>query len=280
MSLPSVYFLVCHGSRDHRLPSAAQALSDAFSQRIQYARSWATAPLLRVVGAESQGSSDCPIPELRSLPSLASETPIGVGYLECADLPLHQQIVQFVQRLPGASGVSHQLTLVPLFLSPGVHVMEDIPLQVSLAQPALPDWSIAVTSFLGSSQRLRRVLTEQMAPLPMSGWILMAHGSRRPGANEAIETLANYLGAVPAYWSVAPNFATQVATLYQLGLRQIGILPYLLFPGGIIDAISQQIAPLQQAHPGLVLHLVPPLHQNPAIADLLVDLALNSPLQY
>ena len=274
--MPSVYFLVCHGSRDPRFPSAAQALSDAFSQRLRYAHSWATAPLLRVIGSD-QGYSDRPLPELRARLALEAECPIGVGYLECADLPLHQQIVQFVQRLPSACGEAHHLTVVPLFLSPGVHMMDDIPLQVALAQQALPDWSVATTSFLGSSQRLRRILTEQMASWPMSGWILMAHGSRRPGANAAIETLADYLGAVPAYWSVAPSFATQVAALYHMGLRQIGILPYLLFPGGIIDAVSQQIAPLQQTHPGLALHLIPPLHQNPAIADLLVDLALTSP---
>jgi sirohydrochlorin ferrochelatase len=107
----------------------------------------------------------------------------------------------------------------------------------------------------------------------MEAWILMAHGSRRPGANAAIDVVADHLGAVSAYWLTPPSLQSRLEELQQTGCRTIGILPYFLFPGGTTDAIAEMLAQLSPQFPDLQLHLAAPLEASPELADLLIELA-------
>lgn len=209
-----------------------------------------------------------------------SATPpiVSTAYLECGPLSLHQQIEQLGQQLQllegsGSSGC-FKLRVLPLFLLPGVHVMEDIPAEVAIAQQALGTTvQVEICPYLGAHPRLRRVLTERMSPLPVEAWILLAHGSRRPNANQPIEALAEHLGAIPAYWSVSPGLESRLQELQHLGLRNIAILPYFLFPGATTDAIGQVVAQFSQQFPSLKLHLAKPLDASAELADLMVELA-------
>lgn len=245
----SAYLLVIHGSRDPRPAIALAELAQLFAARIRH-------PAL-ISLSEVQADSD--------------SIPVGTASLEFHPLPLHQQIVEFCQSHPGI----RSLIILPLFLLPGVHVMEDLPQEIALAKLTLGAIEIQTSPHLGAQPKLRRLLNERMSNQPMEAWILLSHGSRRPGANQPIADLADHLGAVPAYWSVSPNLETQIQELSQQGLRQIGILPYFLFPGGITDAIAQSVDTIATQHPHLSLHLTNPLQASSALADLLIDLAQN-----
>ncbi|MGI0486640.1 sirohydrochlorin chelatase [Pantanalinema rosaneae CENA516] len=266
------YLLVFHGSRDPRSQAAAIALTELFRQRIHYAghpmgmggveRSSSSYAALT---SSSFGAPTLAAPEQSRLPL------VGTAFLECTPIPLHQQIAEFVQN----QEVAH-LRVLPVFLSPGVHVMEDIPTEVAIAQPTLADTvTITIAPYLGTHARLRRLLTERMSLLPMQAWILMAHGSRRPGANAAIATITEHLGAVAAYWLTPPSLQSRLEELQQVGCRTIGILPYFLFPGGTTDAIATMLTQLSPQFPDLHLHLTPPLEASPELADLLIELAVR-----
>lgn len=202
--------------------------------------------------------------------------PVGIAALE-GSIPLHQQLGQFIQSLAGPPlGVAaiEQVIILPLFLLAGVHVMEDIPAEVSLAQQMLGSTlRLEIASHLGSHPGLARLVTERMAVSSAEAWVLLSHGSRRPGANQGTVALAERLGALPAYWSVPPQLEARLQELQASGLRQIAVFPYFLFQGGITDAIAQLTEQLARQFPSLQLSLAPPLNALPELADLLIDLA-------
>lgn len=275
----SAYLLVFHGSRDRRPQKAAETLAQFFAERIQHTNpmSFASSGMVRN-GLQDSFLEECLVRLSNSNESTLpaqSEVAVGVASLECSDKPLHEQIVQFVRTLP-INQLGHQtisVQVLPLFLLQGVHVMEDIPAELALAQGMLGQtFSFEIAPHLGSHPGLYRIITERMSALPLEAWVLLSHGSRRLGANDAVETLAERLGAVTAYWSTPPDLESRLRELAELGLRRIAILPYFLFSGSTTDAIAQLVNQLSKQFPTLDLHLTPALEATPEMADLLVDL--------
>jgi sirohydrochlorin cobaltochelatase len=261
----SAYLLVSHGSRDPRPQREVEVLAGFVSQRLQQQ--------MLCLGGTYQGQASPTA--LLTMPSVAiadNQSPlVGSACLELASLPLHRQIEEFGNQVSGAG--CKRLQVVPLFLLPGVHVMEDIPLQVGMAQQVFgSDLVIDICPHLGSHSELGRLLENQMSAIAAEAWILLSHGSRRQQANQPVEALATKLGAVAAYWSVSPSLAAQVTALVNAGYDQIGILPYFLFAGGITDAIAQKIAQLSQELRGINLRLASPIGASVQLADLILDL--------
>ena len=60
------------------------------------------------------------------------------------------------------------------------------------------------------------------------------------------------------------------------GYRQIGIIPYFLFAGGITDAIAVAVEQLQEQFSSVRLDLAEPLGASQELADLIWDL-INEP---
>lgn len=288
---PSAYLLVFHGSRDRRPREAAEKLSAYFSWRIQHlppappisTRMTQTAAGYLVNNQpDNQSPDELPdqLPQNNGFAISTLNPPVvGIASLECVSESLHAQIIRFSQPLQarGASVVRCEpvrVQVLPLFLLRGMHVMEDIPREVDLAQQALGTGvQLEITPHLGSHPGLRRLISERMAALPVEAWILLAHGSRRPGANQSVEVLAEWLGAIPAYWSVPPSLDNCLRDLVNSGTKRIALFPYFLFEGSVTDAIARQVADLSLAFPLLELHLTSPLDATPELADLLVDLA-------
>lgn len=234
--MTSAYLLVSHGSRD---PGPAMAMG------------W----LARLVSEQ-----------------LASNQHLmGVAALELQPQELHEQIQNFAE--DALSYGCDRLVIIPLFLSPGVHVVTDIPREVNLAQETLSNKIIInLQSYLGTHPGLVKLLGQQMAALPGEGTILLAHGSRRGGALDPIEAMAENLGAITAYWSVAPGLKSRIQELVAMGNRTITILPYFLFSGGITDAIARAVEELQLLFPGVSLQLAAPLGASPELAEIIKDL--------
>ncbi|WP_219892152.1 sirohydrochlorin chelatase [Chamaesiphon polymorphus] len=201
------------------------------------------------------------VAQLRLQLSPASE--VEAAQLELADKPLHLQISNFARKC----GDIDRVVILPLFLIPGVHVMEDIPTEVVLAQLEIGDKvKLRVTSFLGSDPDFANLFAQNRSSLPRQS-IILAHGSRRAGGNEIVERLAERMDLVAAYWSVPPSLAQQVAAAIDTGATEIGIIPYFLFSGGITDAIAESVAQLQQQYPQVRLVFGEPIGNSPALVN-------------
>lgn len=253
-TMPSAYLLVCHGSRDPRPQVAMDQLAELVAQVESSER---RKPLRRFSAATGQ------------LASMAYQPLVGTACLELSLKPLHEQIKEFGDRALACG--CNSIQLVPLFLLPGVHVMEDIPAQVAIAQQMGQELKINLRPYLGTHPGLSSLLAAQVAAMHSDAWILLAHGSRRAGSKQPIEAMAKHLGAVTAYWSVPPKLETRVKELVSAGHRRIGILPYFLFAGGITDAIAQSVEQLK-LDPDTVLQLAEPIGASAKLADLIVDL--------
>ncbi|WP_016950372.1 sirohydrochlorin chelatase [Anabaena sp. PCC 7108] len=235
--MPSAYLLVSHGSRDPRPDIAMQELAQLVSQK---------------------------------LPS--SENLVGTATLEVNEQPLHQQILDFAESALDCG--CNCLKIVPLFLLPGVHVMTDIPAEIALAEKELgQDMIIDLKPYLGSHPNLEKLLKPTIANIKVEASILLSHGSRRSGSQQPVENMAASLGAIAAYWSVLPNLESRVKELVAGGYRQIAILPYFLFTGGITDAIAKSVEALKLQFPEVTFQLVQPLGVSAELADLICNLS-------
>ncbi|MEO1146588.1 MAG: sirohydrochlorin chelatase [Cyanobacteria bacterium J06638_22] len=256
------YLLVAHGSRD---PRPAKELS-RLAQQVAAGLALTSRPL---APAGDASYSSIP-PDPANLPLVAT------AFLELQPEPLHQQILA-VSEQAMATGYD-ELYILPLFLLPGVHVMEDIPAEVAIAQSQLRvPLALHLCDHFGCYSQLSQKLRSAL-PDPSGQRILLSHGSRRPGGNAPIEVLAKALDAVPAFWSVEPDLNTQVEQqcLHQcLDNGQTGtditIIPYFLFSSGITDAIAQQKQELATQFPGQTFHVLPPLSQSFPLDQWIVD---------
>ncbi len=263
LSTSSAYLLVSHGSRDPRPGIAIATLRELVQQQFQVN---AVTPCHVGAGYGRSGAS----PEA-SASSQFHSPPVATAVLECAPQPLHEQIGQFAA-LVQPQGI-RQIQILPLFLLPGVHVKQDIPEQVAIAQQRLgATVELRLCPFLGAHARLPALVADRLPSGSADAYILLSHGSRREGGNAPVEALAQQLGAVAAYWSVEPSLAMQVQALVASGKHRFAIFPYFMFPGGIGDAIAQQITQLKQQWPSLELTLMAPLAPDRKLAQLVVDL--------
>jgi uroporphyrin-III C-methyltransferase len=217
-------------------------------------------------------------------PHFGASKPYRIAYLECHPTTLAEQITDFAQTV-AAQGFG-QIQLMPLFLLPGVHVMQDLPAAVDAAQQALTTAgnpiAIVVQHYLGhpdadQAQWLARL--EAMFPFNETQGVrvLVAHGTKRPGGNQPIEDIGLALLARPAYWFVAPSLADEIAELVALGIRDVAILPYVLVEGSLTAGIDQQLAALAQQYPHLRWARLPSLDQSGVLlAEILARCADNS----
>jgi sirohydrochlorin cobaltochelatase len=190
---------------------------------------------------------------------------LGQAMLECAPDPLAEQLITLARtaQTQGFSGIR----LVPLFLLPGVHVTEDIPVQVETAQAALGSFPLTQTAYLGTLDSLKLLLKPQLQPT-----LLLSHGSRKPGGNDPIERLAQTLDLTPSFWSVEPKLETTIAQLAESGAQQIAIKPFFLTQGGITDAIAAEVARLADIFPQVALTLENTLDRQPGFREIVLEL--------
>jgi sirohydrochlorin ferrochelatase len=206
-------------------------------------------------------------------------TLVDVAFLEAHPLPLHDQIVAFADRAV-QEGIS-RIQLLPLFLLPGVHVREYIPAEIALE--LLP--------YIGNQQKaLSGLLLSRMAAVNDSSAasiaILFSHGSRRPGGNQPVEAIAHHLAelsgmeVVTAYSFVAPFLEDRLTALksrgtVKMGYRQMAILPYVLFPGELTEAIADSVTQFCGTFEDIQIKVAQPIAVSTDFAELIVSMPEN-----
>ncbi|TAF54722.1 MAG: hypothetical protein EAZ61_05265 [Oscillatoriales cyanobacterium] len=222
----------------------------------------------------SHGSRDprpqAAIADLAQRLSQALVCPVGWAILEFGQESLAVQIQQFAH----TQRTVDQIYIVPLFLSSGVHVCDDIPAQIAIARSGLaretivPEVRLApfrrVSStpglitlpHLGNAIDFSRSVRERMQHYPdIDAWVTVAHGSRRMGGNAEVEAIATHLQReIPqphriAYWSRDGQLLEKIEELIALGHRTIGLLPHFLFPGKLTDGINATLQGLAKQFP-------------------------------
>ena len=218
---------------------------------------------------------------LEQVSTVESPILVATAQLELAQQPLHVQISDFARNC--TDGIT-RIAILPLFLIPGVHVMEDIPAEVEIAAQeianSVPAQSyqrveLTVLPFLGEDPDFANLFAQNRSGLPTQT-IILAHGSRRAGGNAIVEHLASSVNLTAAYWSVAPSLTDRVAELVATGATEIGILPYFLFAGGITDAIAQSVAQLREQFPQVELILGEPMGNSPELVATIAKILASS----
>jgi sirohydrochlorin cobaltochelatase len=118
---------------------------------------------------------------------------------------------------------------------------------------------------------------------PLSGAVLLGHGSREPGTLAEILALKANLAAAASGWRFAHAFLNQepaleaaVAELAADGCARIRILPLLVFTGKhLLEDVPREIERLQALHPAVRLERAPHLYDLPGFTALITD-ALNA----
>ncbi|BAD79689.1 hypothetical protein syc1499_d [Synechococcus elongatus PCC 6301] len=198
------------------------------------------------------------------LTPLLGTTP-AIAFLEGPHPPLADQIVQLAQQAKTQGAIT--VRVYPLSLLAGTHTTEDLPAAIATAQTQIP-LPVELQPAWGESDSLRSLLRSQVTPATET-WLL-AHGSRRPEANQQIEQLAAEFGWPAVFCRAEPLLNDRLARTQPQRL-----LPLLLFPGPIYDSV-QALCEAADAS----ACLAPPLSQWPrfleAIAQWLqFDLAIS-----
>ena len=257
MIISSAHLLVAHGSRNSHYQMSLQKLAHLVQQQI-IQKYWEN----QLISAEDNKIER---KKLSLHPPL-----VDIAYLELTSISLSEAIVNFA--FQALLQNNKFINIIPLFLLSGVHVLQDIPEQIKIAQGKLTNHiEIQLMSHLGSYQSLVKLLEKQFIQLPGQKRILLAHGSRLKTGNQQCEQIANQLEAEVAYWSVNPSLQEKVASLVNLGVQSIAIIPYFLFEGRITQALADQIQQLRIEYPQIKVIAGKPLGATEELANLIVN---------
>ena len=263
--LQAIHLLITHGSRNIRSQQSAEQLRSCIETYLNPDR--------------SQSGSE------QDLEQRAGQR-IEHAVLEGGTTPLHDQILDYAAQAR-AEGLG-RLQLLPLFLMPGVHVMEDLPQEVALAQKKLvdrdPSFKLSTLPYLGHQlqthpQSLASAWGSEMGGASGVARVLVSHGSGRSDSTLLSEQFAASIGATTAYWSIEPSLTQTVERLFREGYEEIQVLLYFLFPGGITAAIEESIVELRQSYPRLNLTCKSTLDQISDFPKFIADVLQNTTVQ-
>lgn len=239
VSTNSGYLLVVHGSRNLNYQIALQRLADLVKQE-----------LIKL------DDSQLPL--------------IETAYLELSSVSLSESITNFAFKCVAQK--YNNVKVLPLFLLAGIHVTQDIPNAIKIAQEKLQDKiRIQLMPYLGNYDNLITFFEQKFCELSTEKRILIAHGSSLKKANEECKKIAFKLGAEIAFWSIKPNLQEKLATLAIDNIKSIAILPYFLFEGKITEAIALQVEELKIEYPQIKFLVGKPLGANITLANLIVS---------
>jgi sirohydrochlorin ferrochelatase len=165
------------------------------------------------------------------------------------------------------SGLDGPVVVVPLLLGDAYHARTDLPDRVRLAVARHDRLSVRIAATLGADAGLLDAAAHRAVGAPSrDGWILAATGSSHGPANAAVIETAKQLSrrlrrpVRAGFVTAAPELTAAWADLRDAGCAEIGMLPWFLAPGRLLDRAEAQAAALG------VTTVTEPLADDPATA--------------
>jgi len=192
---------------------------------------------------------------------------IETCFIEFADVLLDAGLDRAAKH---AANKSKKVIVVPLILNAAGHVKIEIPQFIEQARLRHPGIQFNYARHLGANDAilmvLKRALGKVMAALDMpdpktTGVIILGRGSSDRVANGEIAKMARWLYEESdhehidiAFTGITyPRLERVLQQQVALGITQIAILPYYLFPGTLIERIKRQVVRLQSQYPQLAI---------------------------
>jgi len=184
-----------------------------------------------------------------------------------------------------ADSGAREVVVAPLMLFGAAHVKNDIPAALTVARARHPGLTIRYGAPLGVQPEMLDILDERVAaveaaappcPRERTAVLLVERGSSDPDANAQVFHLARLFwegrdfGWVEACFIgiTRPSLAEGIARCAALGAERVIVLPYFLFTGVLVRRITQTVADLASAHPGLDLRVAEHLGVHSRLLDL------------
>lgn len=273
------YLLIFHGSRNQQYSQAIADLGNLVQKQLDSSPPWLK---------QTKLADEC-LPQLKAttftqapketanqtslsnvtLTSLVSKPLVEVAVLEFGEMSLSQSIVCFAHK--AIANNYAKIKIVPVFLTAGVHVQEDIPREIARAKQRVDHKiELELLNYVGNYPQIANLIKEKFA-FSTSGKILLAHGSRLSDGNVAVEHLAKQVNAINAYWTIQPDLSSVVELLVKQNFSSITIVPYFLFVGKITQEIRNQVIKLQNKFPQTKIFLTQPLGATTELAQMIIS---------
>lgn len=180
---------------------------------------------------------------------------------------------------------ARRILAIPVFLSDARHVKEDIPRVLEAEQARYPDLSIRYARPLGGEDALDQILIERLRGKLDSTEtgppvvLLVGRGSSDPAASRELERAARVIRdqvscrkVLTAYADHArPSVPEGLAAAVEGGPPEMVVLPYLLFPGAVLDRICESVAAFRRENAAVSVTVAGCLGDHPGLVDLLVQ---------
>lgn len=207
--------------------------------------------------------------------------PVEVGFIELARPSMDEALDTAL-----ASGAAH-VVAVPAVLLAASHAKNDLPLAVIRARLRHPGRSIHAARPIGVHPAMLGALAERLQAAAPSiepertAVLLVGRGSSDPDANADLHKIARLfaerrglLGVDVAFVGVTtPCVEEGLRRLLLLRPRAIVVLPYLLYPGRILDRLAGVVEATHRLHPRVELALAEAVGSHPAVEAAILQRA-------
>ncbi|MER2191447.1 MAG: sirohydrochlorin chelatase [Solibacillus sp.] len=197
-----------------------------------------------------------------------------IAFLELASPDILQGIAQCVAR--GATKV----VVVPILLLAAQHAKEDIPEILAQAREKYPQLPITVGQPFGIHDKLidtlyARIREQQVDILPEAEVLLVGRGSSDPDVARDMGLIAERLQQHYTFtrvrtcflYGASPSFEETIAELEQRNVKQLFIVPYLLFAGLLRNGIQKKLQDFDQSR----IILCDSLGYSDSVRDVLIE---------
>ena len=169
-----------------------------------------------------------------------------------------------------AENVEKELTIIPMFLSTGGHVKNDLPLLAQQLQKKFPHLTIHMLPPLGESPIILDMLYERLArpdlpqgyDLKKTILLVLARGTSHPDSNAFVTKMTRLIGekiGVPMAFScflgvTTPSLDDMITIATRCRPQHVIIAPYLLTTGMMLGSLQKSVNKAQKEAPWIKWH--------------------------
>lgn len=208
-----------------------------------------------------------------------TQAPLGgvtIGFIELARPSAEEA-------LDAAAALGDEVVAVPAVLLAASHAKNDVPLAVLRARQRHPSVRFYAARPLGVHPRMIDALADRLAEAitledpARTSILLVGRGSSDPDANADLHKIARLFAERRGLQEVGVAYIGVTTPQVEDGFRKIllgrprtvVVLPYLLYPGVLVDRLRAQISELAALHPRMEVVVAEPIGTHPAVLDVL-----------